>query len=139
MSEASGVKKPIRSYHDLDVYQESYDASIEVCTKVVPNLPPEEKYDLGDQLRRSSKAVPRLIAEGYAKKHQLRGFQKYLDDANGESNETQVGISQVKDIYFRYINRDLCERLIDTYDKISRKLYNLSLAWDKFQNKKRNA
>lgn len=26
----------------------------------------------------------------------------------------------------------LCERLIDTYDKISRQCYNLALAWDKF-------
>ncbi len=54
--------------------------------KVLPRLPPEEKYDLRDQLSRSSKAVPRLIAEGYAKRHQKYGFHKYLDDAMAESN-----------------------------------------------------
>jgi four helix bundle protein len=62
------------SFKDLIVYQNSYKASIEVMTKIVPKLPDEEKYDLKDQLRRSCKAIPRLIAEGYAKRHQMKGF-----------------------------------------------------------------
>ena len=95
--------------------------------EIIPKLPGSEKYDLKDQLSRSCKAVPRLIAEGYAKRHQKFGFQKYLDDARGESNETLVSLEQVKDIY--NINPDLCIRLIDTYDKISRQLYNLAKAW----------
>ena len=86
-------------------------------------------------ISRSCKAVPRLIAEGYAKKHQKSGFQKYLDDAMAESNETIVGVEQCKDIY--NINAKLCDSLIDTYDKISRQLYNLSEAWDKFKVKGR--
>ncbi|PIQ75597.1 MAG: four helix bundle protein [Candidatus Portnoybacteria bacterium CG11_big_fil_rev_8_21_14_0_20_40_15] len=125
-------KKPIRSYHDLDVYQNAYKASVLVMTKIVPNLPESEKYDLKDQLSRSSKAVPRLIAEGFAKKHQRLGFQKYLDDAMGESNETQVGLCQCKDIYPTYMAADLCSHLIDEYDKISKQLFNLELAWNKF-------
>lgn len=76
----------IKSFHDLDVYNNSYEGCIFVMKKVLPRLPPEEKYDLRDQLSRSSKAVPRLIAEGYAKRHQKYGFHKYLDDAMAESN-----------------------------------------------------
>ena len=78
----------ITSYRDLDVYQRSYGCSIAVCKDVVPKLPQSEKFDLADQLSRSSKAVPRLIAEGYAKKHQARGFHKYIDDAMAEANES---------------------------------------------------
>lgn len=81
------TRKPIRSFRDLEVYQNTYAASIEVITKVVPKLRREEKNDLADQLRRASKAIPRLIAEGYSKKHQKKGFHKYLDDALTESNE----------------------------------------------------
>jgi len=81
-------KTPIRSFHDLEVYQVSYRAAILTCQKIVLNLPTEEKFDLSDQLRRSSKAVPRLISEGYAKRHQKRGFQKYLDDALAEKWQT---------------------------------------------------
>jgi len=92
------IKNPIRSFRDLEVYQNTYAASIEVNTKITPKLPKEEQYDLTDQLRRSSKAIPRLIAEGYSKKHQKKGFQKYLDDALAESNEMIVSLSHVRDL-----------------------------------------
>ena len=41
---------------------------------IVPKLPNCEKFDLVDQLRRACKTIPRLIAEGYAKRHQKAGF-----------------------------------------------------------------
>lgn len=117
---------PIKSFTDLEVYQNSYTASIEVISKVVPKLPKEEQYDLANQLRRSAKAVPRLIAEGYSKKHQNKGFQKYLDDAMAESNEMIVSLSHVRDLYSTYVDPKLCEKLIDLYDKSSRQMYNLA-------------
>lgn len=89
----------IRSFRDLQVYQNSYQAMMVVMTKIIPRLPRAEKFDLVDQTSRSCKAIPRLIAEGYAKKHQKLGFQKYLDDAMAESNETQVSLEQCRDIY----------------------------------------
>jgi len=126
------TKKKIRSYYDLDVYQNAYKASILVMTKVIPNLPRSERYDLINQLSRSSKAVPRLIAEGFAKQHQKLGFQKYLDDAMAEANETGVSLSQVKDIYFKYIDTELVKKLIDLYDKIGRQIFRLRQAWNNF-------
>jgi len=132
-------KKPIRSFQDLDVYQTAYQAMLEVFKHVLPKLPAEEKYDLVDQLRRSIKAVPRLIAEGHSKRHQKKGFQKYLDDAMAESNETIVSLTQAKDIYSSLVDVKICERLIDIYDKISRQCYNLALAWDKFRERKSKA
>lgn len=125
-------KKPIRSFHDLEVYQSAYQAMLDVFKHVLPSLPVEEKYDLVDQLRRSSKAIPRLIAEGHSKRHQKKGFQKYLDDAMTESNETVVSLTQAKDLYASAVDVAVCERLVDAYDKISRQCYNLALAWDKF-------
>lgn len=130
------VKKPIKSFHDLDVYQNTYKAMLAVFKHILPNLPKEEEYDLKDQLRRSAKAIPRLIAEGHSKRHQKKGFQKYLDDAMAESNETIVSLSQVRDLYHRYVAINICAELIDTYDKASRQLYNLSLAWTKFSQRK---
>lgn len=101
-------------------------------TEIIPKLPRNEKFDLVDQLSRSSKAVPRLIAEGFAKKHQKAGFQKYIDDAMAESNETQVGLCQCLDIYAKYIDANLCENLIKEYEIISKQLYRLREAWSKF-------
>ena len=128
-------KKTIKSFRDLEVYQNTYGASVIIATRLLPKLPESEKYDLRDQLSRSSKAVPRLIAEGFAKKHQKSGFQKYLDDAMAECNETIVGLEHVKDIY--KIEVALCNRLVDIYDKSARQLFNLAEAWDKFKNRRR--
>ena len=52
-----GKRGPIRSYRDLEVYQITYAAAIEILVKVLPKLPKEEKFDLVDQLRRSCKFV----------------------------------------------------------------------------------
>ncbi len=123
---------PIRSYKDLRVYQDSYAASIEVINKIIPALPKEEKYDLVDQMRRASKSIPRLIAEGYAKKHQKKHFQKYIDDAIGECNEMNVCLSHCKDLYPKKVDIKLCERLIDIYDKIGKGLYRLGQNWRNF-------
>lgn len=123
--------KRIISFYELNVYRNAYEASIVVMTKIVPKLPQEEKFDLTQQLRRPSKAVPRLIAEAYSKRHQKRGFQALIDDAMEESNETIVSLSHVKDVYRIEIN--LCNELINLYDIISRQLYKLSLAWHNFK------
>jgi four helix bundle protein len=128
------MRQKIKSFTDLEVYQNTYSASIVVLTKIIPKMPKCEQYDLTDQLRRSVKAIPRLIAEGYAKRHQAKGFQKYLDDAAGESNETIVSLSHVKDVY--KIEVEIIDKLLDIYDKTSRQLYNLSTAWESFTQRK---
>jgi|SRR3989338_7740988 len=128
-------KIQIRSFRDLNVYQNAYTAMLVVHKRILPKLPLHEKYDLVDQLSRSTKAVPRLIAEGYTKKHQKAGFQKYIDDAHAESNETIVGLEQCKDLYD--IDPKLCFELVDTYDKVSRQLFKLAEAWDSFKNRRR--
>jgi len=130
------MDKKITSFRDLEVYRNSYKACIEVMTKIIPNLPESEKFDLKKQLSSSAKAIPRLIAEGYAKRHQKHGFQKYLDDAMGECNETIVGLEQCRDLYEANVDRELCEQLIDLYDKSGRQLYKLSSAWNKFKERK---
>ena len=125
------TKNPIRSFRDLEVYQNTYQSCLTVHKEILPKLPDSEKYDLRDQLSRSTKAVPRLIAEGYGKRHQRFGFQKYLDDAIAECNETIVGLEQCKDIY--HISVVVCIELADVYDKSARQLFKLAVAWDSFK------
>ena len=135
MEENNKSKKPIYSFRDLEVYQDSYRMMLDIAHQILPKLPESEKYDLKDQLSRSSKAIPRLIAEGFAKKHQKAGFQKYLDDAMAETNETIVSLEQVKDIY--KIEIELCIKLIQEYDVIARRIFKLAEAWDTFINRRR--
>jgi four helix bundle protein len=125
-------EKSITSFRDLQVYQNSYSACIEVMTKIISSLPESEKFDLKKQLSSSVKAIPRLIAEGYAKRHQKYGFQKYLDDAMGECNETIVGMEMCRDIFGNHIDKKLCQELVNIYDVCGRQLYRLREAWSKF-------
>ena len=130
-------EKSITSFRDLQVYQNSYSACIEVMTKIIPNLPESEKFDLKKQLSSSVKAIPRLIAEGYAKRHQKYGFQKYLDDAMAECNETIVGMEMCRDIFGNHIDKKLCQELVNIYDVCGRQLYRLREAWCKFPREKK--
>lgn len=120
----------IKSFRNLEVYQNTYNLSIRIAKEVLPLLPPQEKFDLRDQLSRSTKAIPRLIAEGHGKKHQKAGFQKYLDDTIAECNETIVSLEHCKDLY--NVDKTLIAELVDQYDKSTRQIYNLRKAWDSF-------
>jgi len=126
----------IVSFKDLHVYQNTYKASLDVMLKIAPKLPNAEKYDLKDQLMRSSKAIPRLIAEGYGKRHQKLGFQRYLDDALGECNEIIVSLSHVKDIYPQYTDLNLCLELIRVYDISGKQIYRLAESWSRIKHSK---
>ena len=126
-------KKKIIGFKDLEVYARTYEASIKVMTKIVPKLPDAERYDLKDQLSRSCKAIPRLIAEGYAKRHQVKGFQKYLDDAMGECNEIIVSLNHSSDLYEKFVDKTLCAELAKDYDIAGRQLYRLAESWSRIK------
>jgi four helix bundle protein len=116
----------IKTFSDLDVFKRAYNASRLVLFSIIPLLPKEEKYDLGDQLRRACKSIPTLIAEGYAKKYQNKGFQKYLQDAMAEANEMIVHLSYAGE----YMKRDeLIDRLKNDYLIISKQLFRLQENW----------
>jgi len=123
----------IKSFKDLDVFQNAYQSALSVMLDIIPHLPVSEKYSLVDQLRRSSKAIPALIAEGFAKKHLPKAFQKYLVDAMGECNEVVVHLSYCRDLYQKNLSRDLCSQLITQYDIIGKQLYRLNIAWQSFR------
>ena len=119
---------PTRSFLDLDVYQRAYKATVIVHKDIIPRLPENEKYDLKDQLSRASKAIPAIIAEGYARKHHRKDWQKYIDNAIGEANEMIVHLSLAKDLYPRLVDSKLCDELIETYNIIGNQLFRLGKA-----------
>ena len=73
-------------FEDLDCYKLVLDI-IANAYELAKNLPPEEKYDLAVQIRRSSKNIAANIAEGYGRFHYLDSLRFY-SIARGELNET---------------------------------------------------
>jgi four helix bundle protein len=52
------------SFRDLTVYKKAFDFALRIF-EISKKFPFEEKYELTDQVRRSSRAVCRAIGEGY--------------------------------------------------------------------------
>jgi four helix bundle protein len=50
------------SFRDLTVYKKAFDLAMKVF-EITKKFPSEEKYELSDQIRRSSRAVCRAIGE----------------------------------------------------------------------------
>jgi len=51
----------------LDAWCKARDLAVRIHKEVLPLLPPEEKYALSQQLRRSSQSIPANIAEGHGR------------------------------------------------------------------------
>ena len=79
----------IRSFRDLNVYQNALDAAMEIY-EISKSFPPEERFSLTDQFRRSSRSVCANIGEGWRKRRYQAAFISKLNDSEGEAAETQV-------------------------------------------------
>lgn len=124
----------IKSYRDLIIYQNSYKAMAIVLKEIIPRLPREEKYDLVDQMRRCAKAIPALIAEGFAKRYQKKYWDKYLVDATGEINEMQHHPDVCMDIYENYVDKERCNEAKEIYTITSKQTYKLRKSWRDFHD-----
>ena len=57
----------IRSYQELRVYQAAFEAAMRIF-ELTKTFPPEERYSMVDQMRRSSRSVCTNIAEAGRKR-----------------------------------------------------------------------
>lgn len=57
----------VKSLETLETWKKSKEFSLRIYREVLPLLPSEEKWNLNQQLRRSSLSVPANIAEGYGR------------------------------------------------------------------------
>ena len=84
------------NYPDLDIYLEAKRLAIEFHAMSL-KLPKFELFETGSQIRRSSKAVTAMIAEGYVRRRYKLDFIKYLIYAIAECDETIVHLDAIYD------------------------------------------
>ena len=77
----------IRTFEDLECWKQCRLLRLFVAKQVVPILPREERYRLGDQLLRAARATTANIAEGYGRFHFLDNA-KFCSNARGSCWET---------------------------------------------------
>src|SRR5687768_9730446 len=62
-----GTDMSISGLEKLDVWCKARDFAVRVNKEILPLLPPEEKWSLNQQIRRSSQSIPANIAEGHGR------------------------------------------------------------------------
>ena len=116
----------VASYRDLRIYQRSYKLALEIH-KITLNFPAQERWELGNQLRRAVTSVPINIAEGYGRKRSPEDFKHFLVIALGSNNEVNVVLDLVKDL--GYLQEDQHKKLAQENTEIGKGINKLIQVW----------
>ena len=81
----------IKSAKELIVYQKAYQLAMTVF-ELTRTFPPEERYALTGQIRRSSRSVCLNLREAWAKRRYEAHFISKLTDCDGENSETDSSL-----------------------------------------------
>jgi four helix bundle protein len=110
---------PAKSYKDLRVWQNAMEVGMLVFEHS-KRFPPEERYSLTDQIRRSSRSIATNVAEGWKKRRYVAAFVSKLNDSEGEAAETQNWVEFARRCH--YWNDELARELDQRYDEIMSQL-----------------
>jgi four helix bundle protein len=119
---------PIRRYRDLLVYQQAYRLALAV-SQLSKGFPRHEQYELGRQIRSSSRSIAANIVEGWAKRESSAEFKRHLQIAVGECQETRFWLGLVCDE--GYVPKAKTESLEGEYAKLGMMIHNLWKEWRK--------
>ena len=114
-----------QSFETLKVWQKSHQLMLDVHQKLIPLLPKEEKYGLGDQIWRSSKSVGANIAEGAGRFYFMDNV-RFCYMARGSLDETLNHLLVSKDL--GYCENRFYDNLRSQIEEI-RRLLNGYIAW----------
>jgi S23 ribosomal protein. len=79
--------KRVNSAKELDVYKLAYDLAMMIF-EISKGFPPEERFALTTQIRRSSRSVCLNLREAWAKRRYEAHFISKLTDCDRENSET---------------------------------------------------
>ncbi len=107
----------IRSFEDLECWKIGVEIR-KLSMKIVRSLPPEEKYDLGSQLKRASRSITANIAEGYGRFHFQENIQ-FCRISRGSAYETIDHLLVAEEeSYITKSELDMARELINTFLKV---------------------
>jgi four helix bundle protein len=107
-------------YRELEVWQ----MSMELCEQVyglVRQFPSDERYALGDQLRRAAVSIPSNIAEGNGRDSKS-DYARFLSIARGSLFEVQTQLELAERLNYVTVS----EELKGSITRISKMLYSMA-------------
>ena len=112
----------ISGLEKLDVWNKAMAFAVRVHKEVLPILPSEEKWSLGQQTRRSAQSIPANIAEGF-KKTGRADKARFMNIAQGSLEECRYYLILAADLGYGK-TKDLDNQL----DEIGRMLCSYAAA-----------
>ena len=104
----------VKHAKELTVYRRGYEFAMRIF-EISKRFPPEERYALTSQIRRSSRSVCMNLREAWAKRRYPAHFISKLTDSDGELNETDTSLDFARDC--KYItmeeHRSLSEHCLE--------------------------
>src|SRR5436305_5670418 len=109
----------INSAKELKVYEAAHDLAMKIF-EVSKHFPPDERYALTTQIRRSSRSTCLNLREAWAKRRYEAHFVSKLTDCDGENSETDSSLDFARDC--QYISADEHQVLTGKCAEIGRML-----------------
>jgi four helix bundle protein len=106
-------------FEGLEAWRKGHELKLFIHRQIVPLLPRDEKWDLGSQIRRSSKSVTANIAEGYGRYYYMDNV-RFCYQARGSLFETINHLIDARDL--EYISLELYHHARALADEVSRVL-----------------
>ncbi len=117
------------TYKDLICYKKAYELAMKIF-HFSKTFPPEEKYSLTDQIRRSSRSVCTNIAEAYRRRRYKDYFISKLNDSETENTETEVWLDFALDC--NYISKEDYLQMTSLNTEVGKLLWYMIQHPDKF-------
>ena len=110
------------SYKKLDIYNKAHSLANDIHQMTL-KLPKIEKFEEGQQIRRSAKSVSSNIVEGFSQRNYKNQFLKFLYHAYGSCEETKEHLE------FLYENgslkdKNIFDKFFKDYEELSRMIYS---------------
>lgn len=123
------MEKRIQSFRELNVYQLVFELQQKVF-RFSKSFPPEERFSLTDQIRRSSRSIGANISEAWQKRRYPAHFVSKLTDADGEQAETQHWLDT--SLACDYLSESDQKSMLEMCQQIGRMLGSMMTKPEKF-------
>lgn len=105
----------LKHFRELDVYQKAFKLAMKIY-EMTKYFPPEERYSLVDQIRRSSRSVCSNLAEAWRKRKYKAVFRNKITDAMQEASETQSWLEFC--LACNYISENIFNEIDKDYEEV---------------------
>lgn len=120
------------NFRELTVYKKAFSLSMELF-HLSKTFPPDERFELCSQIRRSSRSVCSNIGEGYRKRRYPAHFVSKTSDADMENSETQVWLDYA--LACEYIDKEKFSELFLKSEEVGKLLNHMISFPEKYTRK----